>query len=353
MPSPTEQAHTELGFYALAGAPESTRDIVDEARDGEELGFGTVFISERFNIKEAAVQCGAAGAVTERMQVATAVTNHNTRHPLVTASMATTMDSLTGGRFVLGLGRGIKVIQDLYGLSNITTAELEDVAGVLRKLFAGELIFGHEGPIGSYPFLHLDAGFDCDIPLLISAFGPETLRLGGRAFDQVVLHTFFTDETTERCVQTVKEAAEQAGRDPDDVLVWSCFATIGDHLPEDLRLRKTVGRLATYLQGYGDLMVATNDWDPAVLEAFRADAVVGSVPGALDQKATTDQLEHVAELIPDDWLAPSAQGSPDQCVDAIDRQFALGCDRVLLHGATPSQLAPIVERYSARHPRGG
>jgi alkanesulfonate monooxygenase SsuD/methylene tetrahydromethanopterin reductase-like flavin-dependent oxidoreductase (luciferase family) len=49
-------------------------------------------------------------------------------------------------------------------------------------------------------------------------------RLGGRAFDAVVLHTLFTDETTARCVRTVKRAAEEAGRDPARVRVWSCFA---------------------------------------------------------------------------------------------------------------------------------
>ena len=42
----------------------------------------------------------------------------------------------------------------------------------------------------------------------IVAFGPETLKLAGRCFDEVVLHTYFTDETTARCVQTVKQAAE-------------------------------------------------------------------------------------------------------------------------------------------------
>ena len=82
-----------------------------------------------------------------------------------------------------------------------------------------------------------------------------------------MLHTFFDDETLVRCVRTVKEAAEQAGRDPATVEVWSCLATIGDHLPEPVRLKKTVGRMATYLQAYGDLMVSTNGWDPAPLAA--------------------------------------------------------------------------------------
>ena len=67
--------------------------------------------------------------------------------------------------------------------------------------------------------------------MTFTAFAQNSLRLGGRAFDAVVLHTFFTDETTARCVRTVKRAAEEAGRDPDRVRVWSCFATVGDHLP--------------------------------------------------------------------------------------------------------------------------
>ena len=58
----------------------------------------------------------------------------------------------------------------------------------------------------------------------MTAFGPNSLALGGRAFDQVILHTFFTDETLQRCVRTVKEAAERTGRDPATVRVWSCFA---------------------------------------------------------------------------------------------------------------------------------
>jgi probable F420-dependent oxidoreductase len=335
----------ELGFYGLAGAPESPRDLIEECRDGEALGFGTVFLSERFNIKEIATISGVAGAVTDRIRIATGVTNHTTRHPVVTASFATTMHRLTGGRFVLGLGRGIDRMFDAFGLPRITTAQLEDVAGLLRRLWHGEVVIGHDGPAGRWPVLALDPTFREDIPLLLSAFGPQSLELAGRCYDEVLLHTFFTDETLQRCVATVKGAAERAGRDPADVLVWSCFATVGDWLPADVRLRKTVGRLATYLQGYGDLMVRTNGWDPAVLARFRADPFVAGFRGALDGKATTAELEHVATLLPDEWLAPAATGSPAQCAAAVRRQLELGADRVILHGAAPSELAPIVDAY--------
>ncbi len=181
------------------------------------------------------------------------------------------------------------------------------------------------------------------------AFGPNTLDLGGRCFDEVVLHTFFTEETTRRCVETVKGAAERAGRDPDSVKVWSCFATVGDHIPEDARLMKLVGRMATYLQAYGALLVRTNGWDPGALERILADPVVSSVRG-LDVAGTTEQLEHVARLIPDEWLAAAATGDARRCVAAIRGQFDLGCDGVILHGATPAELAPIVAEY--RRTRG-
>ncbi len=346
------QPLNELAFYTLAGAPSSPRALIEEVRAAERLGLGSVFISERFNIKEAGALSGAVGAVSERLGIATGATNQNTRHPLVTASFATTMHRLTGGRFALGLGRGINMIFDMLGIARITTAQMEDFAGLMRRLWKGEMIFGHDGPAGKFQMLHLDPTFNEAVPLMLTAFAPQTLRLAGRAFDGVILHTFFTDETVVRCVRTVREAAERAGRDPGSVRIWSCFATVGDHIAAPLRLKKTVGRLATYLQGYGPLLVKTNRWDAAVLERFWSDATVGSFRGAIDDKATTEQLEHIATLLPPEWLAPAATGSAQQCVDAIRHQFDLGVDGVILHGATPAELEPILAEYRYRRPAG-
>jgi probable F420-dependent oxidoreductase len=340
-------AHPELGFYTLAGAPESPRELIGEVRDAEAMGLGAAFISERFNVKEASTLSGAAAAVSEEIRIITGATNHNTRHPIVTASYASTMHFLTGGRFTLGIGRGIAPLQDAYGMGRITTAQMEDFAGLMRRLWRGETVIGHDGPAGSWPMLRLDPDFNEEIPLGLVAFGPNSLELGGRAFDDVILHTFFTDETLARCVQTVKSAAERAGRDPDSVRVWSCLATVGDHIPEPLRIKKRIGRLGTYLQAYGDLMVETNGWDPSVLAAFRADSFIAGFRGTLDGKATTEELEHVATLLPEEWLAPAATGTPAQCVATIRDQLDLGADAVILHGATPTELRPIIDEYAS------
>ena len=227
----------------------------------------------------------------------------------------------------------------------ITTAQMEDFVGLTRRLLAGEAVIGHDGPAGSYPYLQLGPNVEGEVPFMLVAFGPNSLALGGRVFDEVVLHTYFSDETTANAVKTVKDAAEKAGRNPDEVKVWSCFATIGDHIPEDRRLMKSVGRLATYLQGYGDLLVDTNHWDTAALERFRADELVSTFRGGIDVHATTEQLEHIATLIPEQWLSYSATGRPDQCASAIRHQLDLGCDGVILHGASPTELVPILEAY--------
>ncbi|CAB4763712.1 unannotated protein [freshwater metagenome] len=125
---------------------------------------------------------------------------------------------------------------------------------------------------------------------------------------------------------------------------------MGDHLDEELRLKKLVGRLATYLQGYGDLLVSVNNWDPQVLARFRADEVVGSIGGAIDAVATLEQLEHIAKLFPGEWLQAAATGTAEQCAQRVLAQFDLGADGVILHGATPTELDPVVRAYREIRP---
>lgn len=338
-------AMNELGFYALAGAAKSPRDLITECREAEAMGLGSVFLSERFNVKEALTSCGALAVASSVLGIGTAATNHHTRHPIVTAAHATTMHRLSGGRYMLGLGRGVSLMTAALGLPAVTTEQMEAFTLLMRRLWRGERVLGYDGVLGKYPQLALDPSFDENIPIGVTAFGPKMLEMAGRVCDAVILHTFFTDETTVRAVRTVRKAAEQAGRDPARIRVWSVFATVGDHLSPEARLKKTVGRLATYLQAYGDLMVETNRWDPAVLQSFRKDTVVAGMKGLIDAVATIEELQHIAKLIPEEWLAPAAVGTPEACARAIRAQFDLGIDSVILHGATPTELAPIVEAY--------
>ena len=78
--------------------------------------------------------------------------------------------------------------------------------------------------------------------------------------------------------------------------------------------------------------------------------LTGGVGQRVVQPSTTAQLEHLATLLPDEWLAASATGNAEQCATAVRGQLALGCDGVILHGATPLELAPVVAAYRALPP---
>ncbi|MBZ5739171.1 TIGR03857 family LLM class F420-dependent oxidoreductase [Nocardioides mangrovi] len=346
-------AMPEIGCYGLAGHTDSPRDVVAEARLAEELGIGSMFLSERFNVKDAGVLAGAVAAVTDRLGIGTAATNHNTRHPLVTATLATTVHRMSGGRYAFGLGRGFDLLFDVMGVPRVTSAQLADAIGIYRSLWHGQAVLGHDGPAGQYPYLSQDSSFDEDIPVLMMAIGQQSLELAGRVADGVVLHTFLTDEALARSVATVRRSAEEAGRDPASVRVWAVLGTVPDGLPEELRLRKLVGRLATYLQGYGAVLVRANQWDDADLERFRSDELVQGYPGAFDAIGSVEELSHLRDdVLPASWLAASATGDPAACASRIQDQLDAGADSVILHGATPTELVPVLEAWRAVRPSG-
>ena len=340
----------ELGIYTLPGHTTDPSELYDEVRAAEALGLGSVWISERFDVKDATTCCGAAAAITSEIHIGTGATNHFLRHPQVTATFASTMQRLSHGRFALGLGRGIGVRGQMMGTPNATNAQLSDIVGILRRLWRGERVVGHDGPAGQVPHLHLASWFDERIPILLCAFGRRSLGFAGSVFDGVILHTFMSDAAVTRAVGLVRKGAEDSGRDPDDVKIWTVLAS-GPDLDEEKELRYLTARMGTYLQvpQYGELLVDINEWDPAVLERFRASDVVRSMPGGIDQVATLDQLKEIRELIPDEWL-PAATGTPGECAERFVDQFKAGANGIIVHACTPQELAPILVDYEKIRP---
>ena len=293
-------------------------------------------------MKEASTLCGAAAAVSEEIGIATGVTNHPTRHPVVTAACATTMHQFTRGRFSLGLGRGIAPLIGALGIPPVTMAQMEDAIGLYRRLWRGEMILGHDGPAGRWPFLRLDPSFDLDIPVLVSALGLKTMEWAGGVADGVILHTFFTDEALARCVAAIRGGAERAGRDPE-----RCGS---GRASRRCASPTTSGACATW----------SGAWRPTSRRIpIRSSPSTAGIPRSWSDSAPTrrrvdagrdrparhvDQLEHIAALIPEEWL-PARSGTAGECAATVLDQFDAGADGVILHAATPAQLEPVVDAY--------
>ena len=159
----------ELGFYTLAGQPGSSRRARRRGRDGRGAGprLGPSSPSATTRRRRRALS-GAAGAVSESHRHRHR--GHQPQHPPPASSppaCARTMHSLTGGRFTLGLGRGIaphagRLRHPAASPPRSSRTSPASCAGSS----AGEVIIGHDGPAGSWPVLHLDAtSLDEYVPL--------------------------------------------------------------------------------------------------------------------------------------------------------------------------------------------
>lgn len=347
----TDGQLNELGYYAVTRHPADVRVALPEARAAETLGLGSCHIGERFTVKDAGVLSGAVAGCSTSLGIAPS-TNHHTRHPTVTATIGSTMHALTEGRFAMAFGRGMAAYWQAIGLPVVTEARLRDFFGILRRLWAGETIINHDGPAGKWPLLRHVIGLADGPPIGLVAVGPKTMELAGEIADFVVLHTFFSDEATTASVAAVRRGAERAGRDPNSLRIWACLATVRDSLSAEDQLRRGVGRLATYLQAYPDVLVSANGWDRAVWDRIRQSELFtdAATAGPIDASASFETLQRIAELIPAEWLASVASGSPQDCARSIARQYDLGVHSVIMHGASPQELEPVVQSYRVNRP---
>lgn len=339
----------ELAYYAVTHHPADARKVFTEATDAEGLGLGSCMISERFTVKEAGALAGAVAGRAPSLGIASAAINHHTRHPVITAAMGSTLKAITEGKYAMSFGRGSSEHWKHLGLPVVTEARLRDFLAMLRQLWTDGYVLEHDGPAGSWPVLHNLHGLEGGGPPLgLVAVGPRTMELAGELCDFVVLHTFFSEQATTSSIEAVRRGAERAGRDPDAIRVWSCLAAVPDGLSDADQLRRGVGRLVTYFQAYGDTLVSVNGWDPGAWEKLKTSEVfveAANAGGAIDATASTETLERIAELVPDEWVQVSARGSAEDAARTIVRELELGCHSVILHGAEPSEIAPMVTAY--------
>ncbi|CAM02695.1 methylenetetrahydromethanopterin reductase [Saccharopolyspora erythraea NRRL 2338] len=186
--------------------------VVDRMRKAERLGFthGWTFDScvlwqEPFVIHSQIL------SATERMVVGPMVTNPSTRDWTVTASTFATLNDMFGNRTVCGIGRGDSAVRVTGGRPN-TLARLEEAMHVIK-----ELAEGREVDLGGTP-VRMPWIRDGSLPVWMGAYGPKALELVGRKADGFILQ--LADPVLTRwMVDHVREAARDAGRDPDSITV--------------------------------------------------------------------------------------------------------------------------------------
>ena len=333
-----------LNAYILPGRAADARVGLTQAREGQRLGLGGLFLSERWESKEIASVLGALTQVTSRPKLVAGLTHFGTRHPLVQAGMGATLQALSGGRFVLGFGRAVPPAFRKLGIPVLGNAGMAEHVGILRKLWAGETVSYH-GPAGDYPEMQLAQPCETPPPVILGAVGPKTLALAGAHFDGVVLHPFLTTAGVARSAAIVRNAARAAGRDPAAIRIYATVVTAPDTLSDADRANILEARAVSYFmhREVGLPIVTMNGWDDGPMDRLVETGLSHLEYGQGDIAAQRRQMAEAVAMLPPEWLTTGAAvGSVARCVDRLCEYRDAGADEILLHGTTPDQQGPLI-----------
>ncbi|MDX1689634.1 MAG: TIGR03842 family LLM class F420-dependent oxidoreductase [Acidimicrobiia bacterium] len=227
--------------------------VLELTRRAESNGFGYGWTFDSHVLwQEPFVIYSRMLAETESMTVGPMVTNPGTRDWTVLASLFATLNDMYDGRTICGMGRGDSALRYI-GKKPRRLATMEESIGVIRGLVAGETV-DYQGTEVEIPWLEGDGW---DLPMWIAAYGPKTLTLTGRVGDGFILQ-LADPYLVEWTSKFVKNAAEEAGRDPDDVKICvAAPAYVGDDLEHQREQVRWFGgmvgnHVADLVERYGD-----------------------------------------------------------------------------------------------------
>jgi F420-dependent oxidoreductase-like protein len=232
-------------------------DQLDIARAAEDAGYDSIWSAEAYGSDAATVLGWLAGA-TSRIKLGSAIFQMPARSPAMTAMTAATLDQLSGGRMLLGIGSsGPQVAEGWHGqrFANQIQRTREYVAVVRKALARERLAFSGETlqlplPDGPGKALKLTiAPIQDRIPIFIAALGPKNVALVGEIADGW-LPLFFSPEHVGQLKAPLEEGAARAGRSVAEIRICP---TVNVHITDDLAAARDSLRplLALYVGGMG------------------------------------------------------------------------------------------------------
>jgi 5,10-methylenetetrahydromethanopterin reductase len=236
----------------------------DELRLSNELGYDIVGIGDSpAGWRDLYVSLTIAALETDTATITPFVTSPFLRHPLVVANALSTLQELSGGRMALGLATGGSNIMAV-GHAPASQKEIRAYWDSLDLLLAGRASEWEGRPTVALRNARTT-------PVYYSAFGPRALALAGERGDGVILFSGMDLDQTARKIDLVREAAQAAGRDPDEVDIWAtAFCSIRptpEQAIEDLKAFIVVNGMA--IRTAQTMAMVPAELKPALLELQR------------------------------------------------------------------------------------
>ena len=277
-----------------------------------------------------------AALATSTIKLGLNVTNPGTREPTVTASAFATLQDISGGRMVIGIGRGDSARRTI-GLQPVKVGEFERAVAAIRDLVHGRVVHWNDVDIELAWASEL-----APVPLYVAGYGPKVLAIAGRHADGVIIQLADPD-IVEWIVGRVRAAAVEAGRDPSELKVICCAPA---HISDDLadaceQVRWFPAMVSNHVF---DLL---SRYDKSALPAHLTDYVERMQREQYDYSEHSRVGAHHGEQVSDETCERfCVLGTVDQHVEKLERLRAAGADQWNIYLMTQGQEATL-ETYGS------
>ena len=214
---------------------ESAFKIAAYAKAAEEQGFEYAWMTDHYNNREVYSTLTVLALATNKIKIGAGVTNPYTRNPVVTAASIATVNEISGGRAVLGIGPGDKMTFNALGIGGEKPlTAVKETADAIRELLKGQKTT-FEGEIVQIKNAKLDfadpkkTSIDMNIPIYIGAQGPKMLEAAAAVGDGILINGSHPEDFKAAAVQIQKGLAG-AGKTSKaiDIAAYTCFSIDDD-----------------------------------------------------------------------------------------------------------------------------
>ncbi len=307
---------------------------VDYAARAEQRGFRAAWFPE-ITFGDAFGPATAAAVRTERLGLGTGVVGICSRSPVTMALQAATLNELSGGRLLLGVGLQARgYVEGWHGQRyERPVRAMKEFVTILRRILAGEAVT-FEGDVFSV------RGFQLQMQpperparIYIAAIGPQMTRLAGEIADGVIGYCYSVEYVRESVLPNLRTGAARAGRTLEGFDVACGFPTIVT--PDDSGLEQIRGQV---------MMFATaKSSSPEYASSF---AAAGFDVGPIQERVDAGDVDGALALVtPEMANAVTIAGSPDNVRRRIDAYRAAGLTTVALNPSPPDVWFPLYQGH--------
>ena len=321
----------KFSLHSLHGGVKNIDEIHQRAVRAEELDWDGIFLGEsQLSSIDSFQVLASCAVITNRLLLGIAVTNMVFRHPTVLAGAAASLNEISKGRAIMGLGTGDGPVYS-QGLKATPMKDFEVGVRMIRELVQGKRIQVSTGSVGIS--FNLRPG-----PIYVSAEGPKGLQLAGRSADGVILGTGFDLHVYKWAKEKIRDGTTEAGRDESEIAILAagmlCVRDDGDEARKIVR-----NRIAN--RAHHNFRFTLETVPPEELDGIKKFMAGFDVMKPMEDRVDPDLVN--------DYLVHrfSIAGNPKECIERIEELQAAGVEHLML---TPARkvYSETVEAFATK-----